>query len=730
MKEFSKYISEKWNISESVAKSLCECFEKEYSPWYCADHVPHIAAEAELSIVFEIYDFLNLILELQPKKKRLINALKKNNKYSQEIENQINLITEPVEIEDLLLLEKANPRSKAQIALKKGLGECAKAILNLTEQQNLEELINSFVGTHDSLKTPDDVIAGIKDIITENFAYDVTARAIVREFIYDGGILEIVPKNKNLQRLAKLAENYVIWKELSKEDLLYIFWCEDNKDAKVKLNVQLFRITELLKHHFKVNIDSPAFPLISEAIDECWLKFLKPAIEEDVKKRIRQEIESYALNQIGSFLEKKLIIDIEEKNLLICGLDDNKNFNIIICNNEGRLLAATSEKRISTDKPFYSERLKQSTIHYKPYKILCLEDDNTNFSESIAIKSLESFISKPQIERIKYSPNSKKIADSQWIKENYSDLELSMRKMYSAAIEYLQPPVLISCIGPQYFSLHPLQEYVSSNRISTLVNRIIIAKILSRGINIGEFTKYILNVNFEPYISKATIKEISAYCLKNKINIKDDLLKVPNINEKEFRNIAGYIIIPSSDSPLDRTLVHPEHFTWIKEICNQLKISVAQLVNEPEIIHSYQETDFSRKIFIEKKLLSQLKIKKPDNQPFVSTSAKPTKRLRLNEIEEGSIVSGRVTNITPFGVFVNINAVCDGLIHISQLADAYIESPEQVVKVGDEVKVRIIKVDPKKRRISLSMKGLHTNKPRIAPSKRQLSDLANHFQNR
>jgi ribosomal protein S1 len=141
--------------------------------------------------------------------------------------------------------------------------------------------------------------------------------------------------------------------------------------------------------------------------------------------------------------------------------------------------------------------------------------------------------------------------------------------------------------------------------------------------------------------------------------------------------------------------------------------------------------DYVRKMYIEKKLIGQVRAcLRPTAQAFQKGGKR---KLKLTEIKEGTIVSGRVTNITPFGVFVNINAVCDGLIHISQLADEYVESPEQVVALYDRVDVRILKVDSKKRRISLSMKGLVNQGkkvPRVKPSKGQLDTLAEHFKNR
>jgi uncharacterized protein len=199
------------------------------------------------------------------------------------------------------------------------------------------------------------------------------------------------------------------------------------------------------------------------------------------------------------------------------------------------------------------------------------------------------------------------------------------------------------------------------------------------------------------------------------------------MTERIFRNIAGFIMLPMADDFRDRSLLHPDHYSWIDEAGEQLNVSLDTIMNDPEIMRSFAVEDFIRKIYIEKKLLSQMRA---GLQMSPSGQQKIKRKLKLTEFKEGAIVSGRVTNITPFGVFVNVNAVCDGLIHISQLADDYVESPEQVVSLHEKVDVRVLKIDIKKRRISLSMKNLGKQGPRIKPSAGHLNTLAEHFKNR
>jgi uncharacterized protein len=727
MKEYSKHISDTWNISEPVARELCECYEKGYSPYYCADYRPLIAVELDAAGIWPIYDFLRKMADLSPKKKRLLNALKKSGKLTGDLEKRIVHGTNSFELDDMLLPERLNPRSKGQLALKKGLAECADAVLAQQDAATLDDIIAPYVGRDPSLATPDDVIENVKDIIAERFAYDETARTMVREFMYDDGFFDVVTKSKTSDTLSRFVGKSVPVKEVSKEELLMLLSAEDKKLARVKLTVQLFRITELLKHHFVVNPDSPGFPLISEAIDDGWVRLLQPIAERDIKERLRDEAEGWAIGVILRDLQKRLSVEGEEKSCVACGIPDKKNFAVIACNDKGRLYGAALEKKIPLDKPVVSERLRQFVLRYRPERILVADNENVALAEAIITKSLEGITVHPETVRVTRAQGTPDIALSAWMKSECADLEEPMQHVFAAALAYVHPLRLLPKIGAEYFSLHPLQSCVTPARLSECVDRIVTGMSLARGLPSHELGETLAAINLEPFVGEALKKEIILRGQKEPFTSKDDLLKVPTMSESSFRSLAGYVIVPTADFALDRTTVHPDHFSWIAEICGQLQLPPEALVNDSEAVRSYPEPDFAKKLFIEKKLIGQLGV----GQRFGAAAfAKPKRKCKLTELEEGSVASGRVTNITPFGVFVNINAVCDGLIHISQLADTYVESADQVVNVGDVVNVRILKVDVKKRRISLSMKGLGHQGPKVSPSKRQLTDLASHFENR
>ncbi|NLG15934.1 MAG: hypothetical protein GX556_01230 [Fibrobacter sp.] len=245
-------------------------FEKGDSPYYIAEYKPEIAIELSISSLWEIYDFLQGMEELSVKKKRLITALKKADKLTPAVEKRVNLTSSSFDLDDLMISLRPNPRSKGQLALKKGLNSIADLVVKQEEEKiPIEELAAPFIGKDPSLSSVEEVLQGVKDILAERFAYDETVRAMAREFAYDDGFVEVIPKNKKDPAYSSYLNKSIPVQELSKEEILRFCVDEEKKLVRLKLGVQLFRITELLRHHFIINPDSVGFDLICEAIDEC-----------------------------------------------------------------------------------------------------------------------------------------------------------------------------------------------------------------------------------------------------------------------------------------------------------------------------------------------------------------------------------------------------------------------------------------------------------------------------
>ncbi|MDG5813587.1 Tex-like N-terminal domain-containing protein [Chitinispirillales bacterium ANBcel5] len=725
MIEFSKKIVEKWALSEEMAERICRSYERGDSPFYLSEYSPHIAVELDLPTLWEVFDYLKEMENLSAKKKRALNALKKAGELNPVVENQVALSTKPYELDDLVVPLRPNPRSKGQVASKKGLKEIAlKIALQEEEELSPEDMVADFVGTHPTLKSVADVVQGIKDILAEQFAFDETVRAMSREFVFEDGFFEVAPKSKKDPAFASYVGKLIPFNEVGKEELLGFLTAEEKKQIKLKVGVQLFRITELLRHHFIENPDSTAFDLICEVIDDMWVRLLHPVIEKDIKENLRKEAETWASKEIFSGLRVSLQESKNRGNLFVIDASPKKNVLIAAVSGQGNLLGATTEKKRPEKNVSASEKLRQFYQRHKPMQILLVENESVEMAEKL-VEKLVNQENSVEVIKIKSERKKKLPSDSEYMAQNFAFLEPEMLHLYSLAILHLKPVNLVSKIGTAYYQVHPMQERLPEEQFIEIADRLLVQEELVKGISIKE----ILDSPLEKFksLSSETLQEIKNKESEGQIFTKDDLLKVKGVSETAFRNISGFIVVPTAEAPLNRTTVHPDNFPVIDSISDQLNISIDTIMSNPDKIKSYDVDDASVKAYITTKLVSQIKV----GQRFV-TQAPPKirRKLKLNEITEGVVVSGRVTNVTPFGVFVNINAVCDGLIHISQLADEFVETPDQVVSVGDKIDVRILKVDVKKRRISLSMKNLGNKAPKVRPSKGQLDNLADFFKNR
>ncbi len=726
MTEFSVYVSEKWNLQPAVAHQVCEHFENGDSIYYLVDYQPTISAELDTGTLSRIYAYLQSIADLNPKKKRLVNALNKAEALTDELENRIRLSTSSAELDDMLLPLRSTPRSRAQQAINKGLSPLADIVQQQEEEQTpIEELAQPYVGKDKSLKTVEDVINGVRDILSERFAYDDTVRSMARDFGYDDGFFEVQPRKTKDKEFAKYRGKMLPVNELSPEEILKLFKAENDKIIRFKHNVQLFRITELIRHHFIENPDSVGFDIILEAIDECWTRYLQPMVEKDVKARIFADTENWAMQQISQELSRRMEEKRRTGTTFILGSHGENDMIIVAVDGDGRLLGVATEKKKGKEKAFFAKRLQQFYNRHKPSTIILNDSDIPEDTDEQIQNALGSNANLVKLERKKAPTGVSNLVHSNWMKEKYADLEESMQRIYAIGLLHIQPMELISQIGIEYFSIHPLQKYVTTERMADLVSRKTTEMTLHKGVAYVDAPESaLLRLGC---VSEEILLEIRRAGATQELNTKADLKKIKGVNDVVFRNISGYIFLPNAKDLIDRTLVHPNHYAFVYEISEQLGKSIESLINEPDQIKAVQIDDFAQKIFVDRKLTEQLRA----GQPFVgSATARPRRRLRLDEIEEGQLLSGKVTNITQFGVFVDINAVCDGLVHISQLADSYVENADQVVGLGEYVDVRVIKVDKKKKRVSLSMKGLGERSPKVRPSQGQLSNLADHFKNR
>jgi uncharacterized protein len=734
MIEHSKQISERWDLSHELSGLLCAAYERGDAPCYLAEYDRSLAVGTDISVIREVFDFLSGMEELAAKRKRVANAYKRIDRLTPELEKRIGLAADTHALDDILIPLRPNPRSKGQLAAKKGIAPLADAVAAQAEEMRpIEELAEEYIGKDPSLKSAADVVREVKYLLAERFAYDDTARAMAREFMHDKGFFEILPKNRKDEKYGKYADGQIPLSRFSNEELLGLFAAEDDKAITLKPCVLIFRVSELLRHHFITNQDpdSPSYKCICEVIDDMWQRLLQPSIEQDVKEGMRERAERWAVKKIVGDLSDKFAKEQAAPSVFAVDMSAKKDFVVVAVSAGGGLLGATTEKKPGDGRSFLTERLRQFFSRHRPSRIL-VKEGGAEIPENFLKQANDYLTNQIEVVKVKVSAASDPCASDYMKQREFAMLDDRTKKLYGLAIAYLQPVSLLTRLGMSYYTVHPLQHTLRREKFAEAVGSIIeYAQLL-----MGTSVKDIADSPMAKFrcVTKELLAAIKTFDATETIGSKNDLLEVKGMTETAFRNIAGFVLIPNAENPIDRSTAHPDRFPFIEQVVNDLTVSRETIVANPEVLLSRPLEDPATRIYVQKKLVRQLQTAQR-YQGIVSQKSK--RRMKLVDVKEGAVVSGRVTNITPFGVFVNINAVCDGLIHVSQLTDQYVETPDQVVSVGDKVDVRILKVDTKKRRISLSLKNIGGVAKQGAggvvkgkPTKGQLDNLAEHFKNR
>jgi uncharacterized protein len=571
MIEYSKQISEKWALAQNMADLLCASYEKGDSPYFLAEYDLRVSSCLDISTLWDIYDYLNVMSELESKRKRVANAYKKIGKLTPALEKRISLVTDPHVLDDILIPLRPNPRSKGQLAAKKGIDDLADLIAAQTEEvKTIEELAVAYVGKDPSLKSVDDVIQAVKDLLAERFAYDDTARTMAREFLHDDGFFEVIPKNRKDEKYGKYAGKFIPASEFTSEDLLKLFAAEDAKVIKLKLSVQLFRVTELFRQHFIENPDSTSLDCICGIIDDMWGRLLHPSIEQDVKEVIRAQAEAWAAKEVTAALSKDFAAEQAAASVFVVDMSAKKDFTIVAVSGSGEFLGATTEKKPGDGRSFLTERLRQFFSRHRPARILAVEG-GAEIPDNFIKQANDYLTSELHVVRVKKNAKADPCGSDYMKQREFAILDERAKVLYGLAITHLQPVSLITRLGLSYYSVHPLQDILTEARFLTVAGRVLEHAQLLEGISIKDIASSPLS-GFK-CLPKEMIAAIKAQDAAESVEAKNGLLQVKGMTETTFKNIAGFVLIPNADDPFDRSTVHPDHFPFLEQVVNDLTVS-------------------------------------------------------------------------------------------------------------------------------------------------------------
>ena len=676
--------------------------------------------EVQIAAISDRYDKLK---EIQKRKETVTKTITDLGKMTPELQQRIEACWDATELEDIYLPYKPKRRTRAQVAREQGLEPLAKLLL-LQRERDPEHAANSQLSTLNSQLSVADAIKGAQDIIAETVSEDERSRQQLRNaFSRQAFIVSKVVKAKADTDEAAKYSDYFDWEEplkrCSSHRLLAMRRGEAEGILRISITPDDEEAIDRLKRHY-VYGNTPCGRLVAEAVEDGYKRLLKPAIETEFAALSKEKADEEAIRVFAENL-RQLLLGAPLGQKRVMGVDPGfrTGCKVVCLDAQGNLL---HHEAIFPHPPVNKRTEAAVAIlkMVKRYQIEAISIGNGTASretdhfikDALAgkynidtdLKSQTSTL-KPQVFVVSEDGASVYSA-SKIARDEFPDEDVTVRGAVSIGRRLMDPLAELVKIDPKSIGVGQYQHDVDQTKLKHSLDQTVESCVNSVGVNLNTASQHLLM--YVSGLGPVLAKNIVDYRRENgAFTSRAQLKKVPRLGPSAFQQCAGFLRIPGAKNPLDNSAVHPESYPIVEQMAKDQGCTVVDLINNKE---KREAVDIKRYVTTEVGIPTLTDIMKELEKP----GRDPREQLEefefdknvasIDDLVEGMVLPGIVTNITNFGAFVDIGVHQDGLVHISQMANRRIAHPLDVVKLHQHIQVRVIEVDRRRNRISLSMK--------------------------
>ena len=694
--DFSTLISSRVGIgARQVAATISLLNEKATIPFIARYRKEKTGSLDEVQIG-TIADEYHRFLELDDRKQTVLDTIEGQGKLTPELRKRIETSWDATELEDIYLPYKPHRKTRADVAKEQGLEPLAK-ILWKQENARPDDLARRFVSKEKNVADSNAALQGARDIIAEWISQDEPARAAMRrEFSYSAVISTKVVKEKADTQEAQNYKDYFAisepLKRISSHRLLAIRRAESEGYIRVDISPDKEKTLDKLARRF-LRADNDVAYQVELAMEDSYKRLLKPAIETDA-----EAIRVFATNLRQLLLESPL----GQKRVLALDPGFRTGCKVVVLSAQGDLLHHT----VVFLNTMQAAQTLQELLHiYKVQAIAIGNGTASRETEQMVRHAIEPIDEKPQVFVVSESGASVYSA-SKLAREEFPDEDVTVRGAVSIGRRLMDPLTELVKIDPKSIGVGQYQHDVNQPRLGESLQQTVESVVNHVGVDVNTASRHLLT-----YISglgPALAQNIVDYRAEHgAFPSRKALLKVPKMGTKTFEQAAGFLRVTDSDMPLDNSAVHPERYHLVEQMARDLGCSVADLMRDAEL---RKQINLGKYISDEVGLptLTDImhELEKPSRDPrtqieeFRFDDSVHT----IDNLQEGMVLPGIVTNISNFGAFVDLGVHKDGLIHISEMANRRITDPNEIVRLHQHVRVRVIAIDRARGRIQLSLK--------------------------
>lgn len=659
-------------------------------------------------------DRLKYLRNLNEEKAKVERAITEQGKWTDELKVALENAKTLTEVEDIYRPYKPKRKTRASVAIAKGL----EGLADILQMQSKSYVISSEAQKYitEEVLSVEDAINGAKDIVVERISDDAELRKELRKLLEEKAVIECeLLENENSPTYETYAGFKQEIKTIPSHRILAINRGEKEKCLKVAIEVNRDLAMEIInKYYKKDNLDTDK--LMEEVINDSYDRLLFPSLERECRNNLTDRANEQAIKMFEVNL-KPLLMEAPLKNNVILGLDPayRTGCKIAVIDTNGNVLATTviypTPPQSKTEESI--EKLKVLIDKYK-VDVISIGNGTASKEAEIFVAELIKHVSRPVSYAVVSEAGASVYSASKLGAEEFPDYDVSLRSAVSIARRLQDPLAELIKIDVKSIGVGQYQHDMPQNRLTEVLTGVVEDCVNSVGVDINTASPSLLS--YVSGLNMSIAKNIVAYRAKVKgIKNREELLSVPKLGPKAYEQCAGFLRVIGGDEILDNTAVHPESYSATRKLLKLFNMSEndikeGNVSNLPSLIKLKGEEKVAKECEIGVPTLEDItkELLKP-GRDIRESMPKPVLRsdvITMEDLKEGMVLNGTVRNVIDFGAFVDIGVHQDGLVHISQISDSYIKHPSEVLKVGQQVEVKVLGVDLAKKRISLTMKGI------------------------
>ena len=708
--DYAKHIASQINVGVRQVEKTIELLEQGATVPFIARYRKEATGNLNEVQIAAIRDMLLKLKELDKRREAILQSIDEQGKLTSELRAQIENAETLTDLEDLYLPYKPKRKTRATMAVEKGLQPLADELMK-QYKCDVEQLAEKYVDEEKGVKDTSEALAGARDIIAEHVSEDIAARNKIRNIFRRTAMISSKVVKAKEEEAGKF-QSWFDWKENAmrapSHRILAMFRGESEGLLRVKIapDDDEPAIESLERQFVRGNYESCT--QVADAVKDGYKRLIAPSIETEYYNLLKEHADREAIKVFAENLRQLLLASpLGQKRTLAIDPGFRTGCKVVCLDAQGQLL------HNETIYPFTSVREERAAVAKLEALVEAFHIEAIAIGNGTAGRETEEVVKrcrfKNKVIAVMVSENGASVySASDVARAEFPDYDVTVRGAVSIGRRLMDPLSELVKIDPKSIGVGQYQHDVDQKMLHDSLEDVVVSCVNSVGVELNTASRELLA--YVSGIGPALASKIVEYRNeKGAFHNRHELLCVPRLGDKAFEQCAGFLRVRESDNPLDRSAVHPERYTLVERMAKAVGATVEDLMKDKQLRN---KIDINQFVSDDCGLPTLQDIMKELDKPGLDPRAKfevfefDKNVTKIEDLHEGMILPGIVTNITAFGAFVDVGVHQDGLVHISQIANRRVNDPNEVVHLHQHVQVKVLEVDLRRHRISLSMKNI------------------------